>query len=76
MCLQKFVPIQRNVLGDILQNLVEGLSRRVEVVIATHGDQLHNNGHGFGMGCPTSSCRCDGKVSTNVLSNSEFHSLL
>lgn len=41
------------------------LHKRMGHVLAANGGALHNDGHGFGMGSPTSSYRCDGLVSSN-----------
>lgn len=49
---------------DTLQNLVEILPIGVEAVKTSKrrgGEvQFHINAHGFGIGWPTRSCRCDG----------------
>jgi hypothetical protein len=40
---------REQVLTAMFQHIVESLPRRVEAVIAAKGDQLHINGHDFGM---------------------------
>ena len=46
----------KQILPAMFQHLVESLPRRVEVVLAAKGDQLHINAHDFGMRCWTSRC--------------------
>ena len=51
----------------MFQHLVESLPRRVEAVMAAKGEQLHINGHNFGMRCYTSRCpHTFGRVVYNV----------
>lgn len=47
---------------DLINILLSEWTNRVGV-----GGRLMNNSHGFWMGCPTNSYRCDGQVSTDFM---------